>query len=71
MLRYIQGIKELSLMFERNEKERVELFGFCDSDWAGSMDDMKINVSTHLFLGQVYFYGHQRNKMSDTFINES
>jgi hypothetical protein len=41
MLMYIQGIKDFSLMFDMNEKKNVELFDFCDSDWAGSMDDMK------------------------------
>lgn len=41
VLRYIQGIKYFGFMYERNEKEDVELFGFCDSNWAGSIDDMK------------------------------
>ena len=36
VLRYIQGTKGFGLMFERNEKEDVELFGFCDSHSAGA-----------------------------------
>jgi hypothetical protein len=30
-------------MFERNEKGVVELFDFCDSDWAGRMDDKNVS----------------------------
>jgi hypothetical protein len=41
VLRYIHGTKDFGLIFERNEKEDVELFDFCVSDWTGSMDDMK------------------------------
>jgi hypothetical protein len=36
-------------MFGRNEREDVELFGFCDSDWVGSMDDMK-NIFGYTFI---------------------
>jgi Reverse transcriptase (RNA-dependent DNA polymerase) len=49
VLRYIQGTKDFDIMFERNEKENVELFGFYDSDWAGSMDDIK-STSGYTFI---------------------
>jgi hypothetical protein len=55
VLRYIQSIKELGIMFESNEKEDVELFDFCDSDWVRIM-------GTLLLLGQVYFHWNQKNK---------
>jgi hypothetical protein len=41
VLRCIQCTKDFDHMFERNEKEDMELFDFCDSDWTGSMNDMK------------------------------
>jgi hypothetical protein len=44
----VQGLKNYDLMFERNEREDVELLDFCDSDWTGSMDDMK-NTSLYCF----------------------
>jgi hypothetical protein len=49
-------------MFERNEKEDMELYGFCDSDWAGSMNDMKSTFGYTLLLGRMYFHGHQKSK---------
>jgi hypothetical protein len=48
ILRYIQSTKELGLVFERNENKCVKLFGFCDSNWAGSIDEMK-NTSDYTF----------------------
>jgi hypothetical protein len=32
VLWYVQGTKNYDLIFERNEREDVELLGFCDSD---------------------------------------
>ena len=55
LLRYIKGTMEYGLMFERNESEDVELFGLCDSDWAGSMDDMKSTSEYCFSLGSGIF----------------
>jgi Reverse transcriptase (RNA-dependent DNA polymerase) len=55
VLRYVQGTKDYGLMFEKNESEDVELFGFCDSDWAGSMDDMKSTSRYCFTLGSDIF----------------
>ena len=55
VLRYVQGTKNYGIMFERNEREDVELFGFCDSDWAGSMDDMKSTSGYCFTLGTGIF----------------
>lgn len=41
VLRYIKGTKDYGIMYEKNENEKLRLFGFCDSDWAGSSDDTK------------------------------
>ena len=37
ILRYLQGIKEFGLFFKKGEK--LDLFGFTDSDYAGDFDD--------------------------------
>jgi hypothetical protein len=55
VLCYVQGTKNYDLMFERNEREDVELFGFCDSDWIGSMDDMKNTFGYCFTLGSGIF----------------
>ncbi|KAJ4764255.1 polyprotein [Rhynchospora pubera] len=55
VLRYIQGTKDYGLMFERNEREDIELFGYCDSDWAGSLDDMKSTSGYCFTLGSGIF----------------
>ncbi|KAM1620875.1 hypothetical protein ACFXTN_017808 [Malus domestica] len=39
MLRYIQGTLDYGIAYEKG-KDAV-LIGYCDSDWAGSEDDMK------------------------------
>jgi hypothetical protein len=69
VLRYMQGTKDYGLMFERNESEDVELFGFCDSDWAGSMDDMKSTSGYCFTLGSgIFFVGFKEARKSGTFI---
>ncbi|EOY20781.1 Uncharacterized protein TCM_012115 [Theobroma cacao] len=44
VLRYIKGIFDYGLKFEK--KASNELVGFCDSDWAGSVDDSKSTTSS-------------------------
>ena len=39
VLRYVKGTTNYGIRFERNSK--LKLFGYNDSDWAGSVDDMK------------------------------
>ncbi|XP_047320336.1 uncharacterized mitochondrial protein AtMg00810-like [Impatiens glandulifera] len=55
VLRYIKGTMEHGLMFKKNDSEDIELFGFCDSDWAGSMDDMKSTSGYCYSLGSGVF----------------
>ena len=50
VLRYIKGTTELGIWFRRAEK--FSLIGYSDSDWAGSVDDMR---STS---GYVFFVNH-------------
>ena len=56
-------------MFERNESEDVELFGFCDSDWAGSMDDMKSTSGYCFSLGSGIFSWASKKQESYTFLH--
>jgi hypothetical protein len=46
VLRYIMGTLEHGIKFEKNAK--IEVKGYCDSDWAGSVDDMK-STSGYVF----------------------
>ena len=39
VLRYIQGTLDYGIAYEKGKD--VVLIGYCDSDWAGSEDDMK------------------------------
>jgi hypothetical protein len=72
MLMYIQGIKDFSLMFDMNEKKNVELFDICDSDWAGSMDDMKsIFGYTFTFGSDVFSWASKKQEKNDIFIHGS
>ncbi|KAM2344624.1 hypothetical protein EV1_008828 [Malus domestica] len=46
MLRYIQGTLDYGIAYEKDKD--VVLIGYCDSDWAGSKDDMK-STSGYVF----------------------
>ena len=46
VLRYIQGTLDFGIMYERNVE--TKLFGFCDSDWGGCVDDMR-STSGYVF----------------------
>ncbi|KAL5724867.1 hypothetical protein ACHQM5_008077 [Ranunculus cassubicifolius] len=45
VLRYIKGTQDHGIWYKNTEvkiqNSEVKLLGFCDSDWAGSVDDMK------------------------------
>jgi hypothetical protein len=71
VLRYIQAIKDFGLMYERNEKKDVELFNFCDSDWAGSMNDMKyIRIYIYTRIRSI-LVGLEEVRESDAFLHRS
>lgn len=53
VLRYIQGSMEYGIMFERNVVPK--LYGFCDSDWGGSVDDSKSTSGYAFTLGTGVF----------------
>ena len=53
VLRYIQGSINFGIMFERNVVPK--LFGFCDSDWGGSVDDSKSTSGYAFTLGTGIF----------------
>ena len=48
VLRYLKGTSSLSLKFRRIDYP-LELIGFCNSDWGGSVSDRK-SISGYGFL---------------------
>ena len=62
VLRYIKGTKDCGIIYEKSINYHVKLFEFCDSDWAGSIDDMKSTLGYVFFLNLVSYLGHQRSK---------
>ncbi|CAL8150880.1 unnamed protein product [Prunus armeniaca] len=46
VLRYIQGTIDFGIVFEKGKE--TTLIGYCDSDWAGSEDDMR-STSGYVF----------------------
>ena len=53
ILRYAKGIVDYGVKFERCHKFRF--YGFSDSDWAGSIDDMKSTSRCCFSLGSRVF----------------
>ncbi|KAK2966883.1 hypothetical protein RJ640_028893 [Escallonia rubra] len=53
VLRYIQGTLDFGIMYKKNEK--LQLSGFCDIDWAGSVDDMRSTSGYAFSLGSGMF----------------
>lgn len=49
VLRYVMGTMEHGIRFEKNSK--LEAKGYCDSDWAGNVDDMKSTLGYVFNLG--------------------
>ncbi|KAL5720625.1 hypothetical protein ACHQM5_013276 [Ranunculus cassubicifolius] len=53
VLRYIKGTHDHGIWYKKDievktQSTKVKLLGFCDSDWAGSVDDMK-STSGYMF----------------------
>ncbi|XP_059629958.1 uncharacterized mitochondrial protein AtMg00810-like [Cornus florida] len=53
VLRYIQGTLDFGILYEKNVD--AKLFGFCDSDWAGCVDDMRSTSGCAFSLGSGVF----------------
>ncbi|XP_020263962.1 uncharacterized protein LOC109839911 [Asparagus officinalis] len=53
ILRYIQGTVNYGVKFEKCQN--FKLYGFSDSDWAGSIDDMKSTLGYYFSLGSGVF----------------
>ncbi|CAL9001633.1 unnamed protein product, partial [Prunus brigantina] len=49
VLRYVQGTTDYGIVYEKGKEAR--LIGYCDSDWAGSEDDMKSTSGYAFNLG--------------------
>ncbi|PKA47257.1 putative mitochondrial protein [Apostasia shenzhenica] len=48
ILRYIKGTSNYGIWY--SQTTNIKLFGFCDSDWAGSLDDRKVHLVFFLHL---------------------
>lgn len=53
VLRYLKGTSSYGMRYRRSNK--FELYGFSDSDWAGSVDDMKSTSGYCFSLGSACF----------------
>ncbi|XP_058211421.1 uncharacterized mitochondrial protein AtMg00810-like [Rhododendron vialii] len=62
VLRYLQGTLDYGILYEKNVD--TKLLGFCDSNWAGCVDDMK-NTSAYAFsLGLGVFSWASKNQQT-------
>ncbi|CAL2258380.1 unnamed protein product [Prunus armeniaca] len=53
VLRYIQGTIDFGIVFEKGKE--TTLIGYCDSDWAGSEDDMRSTSGYAFTMGSGVF----------------
>ena len=53
VLRYLQGTMDYGIMYKFCEN--LNLIGYSDSDWARSIDDMKVLLVMLSYLDQVFF----------------
>ncbi|EOY27496.1 Uncharacterized protein TCM_029332 [Theobroma cacao] len=53
VLRYVKGTLNFGLKFSKNKSQ--ELLGYCDSDWAGCLDDSKSTSGFCFTLGSAVF----------------
>ena len=60
ILRYIKGTLNVGLFYTYGEA--AELVGYSDSDWGGTKMRGKSPLDMSSILGQLHFYGPQRNK---------
>ncbi|KAL6145529.1 hypothetical protein ACLB2K_056215 [Fragaria x ananassa] len=60
ILRYIQGIMDFGILYERNVEPK--LFGFCDSDWGGRVDDLKFTGYTFTLGTGVFSWASKKQK---------
>ena len=53
LIRYLQGTKNYNIWYESTPDSK--LIGYTDSDWAGSVDDMKSTLGYAFSLGSGIF----------------
>ncbi|KAF3667798.1 putative ribonuclease H protein-like, partial [Capsicum annuum] len=61
LIRYIKGTINYGVKFQKNPN--LKLLGYSDSDWAGSVDDMKSTSRYCFSLAPEYFLGAQRSRI--------
>ncbi|KAL0441848.1 UNVERIFIED_CONTAM: Retrovirus-related Pol polyprotein from transposon RE2 [Sesamum radiatum] len=61
ILRYLRGTKDFGIWYKSTND--AKLVGYTDSDWAGSVDDMKSTSGYTFSLGSGIFHGLPRNKL--------
>uniref|UniRef100_A0A2N9ICE2 Integrase catalytic domain-containing protein n=1 Tax=Fagus sylvatica TaxID=28930 RepID=A0A2N9ICE2_FAGSY len=53
ILRYVKGTLDFGLLYSPSKE--FKLFGYCDSDWAGDMDDRKSTTGFVFYMGDTTF----------------
>jgi len=61
ILKDINGTIEYGILYSHSDNSR--LIGYCDADWAGSVDDKKVYQEAVSFLGTILYHGSKRNKI--------
>jgi len=65
ILKYINGTTDYGILYSHNENSK--LIGYCDVDWAGSVDDRKSTSVSCFFLGNnilVSWFSKKQNFVS-------
>ncbi|XP_074266280.1 secreted RxLR effector protein 161-like [Silene latifolia] len=62
LLRYIRDTTNFGIKYEKSP--RIKLFGYCDSDWGGCVDDMKSTSGYAFSLGSGMFSWSSKKQKS-------
>ncbi|KAL0348008.1 UNVERIFIED_CONTAM: Retrovirus-related Pol polyprotein from transposon RE2 [Sesamum angustifolium] len=70
ILRYLRGTKDFGIWYKSTND--AKLVGYTDSDWAGSVDDMKKHIRLHFFTWvRNIFMGFQETSYCGTILSGS
>ena len=61
ILHYVSGTSDYGIWYKKVDDMR--LIGYCDSDWAGSLDDRKAPLGMFSLLGPVLTLGPPKSKV--------
>lgn len=51
VLRYLKGTRELGIVYGANGARDIELYGYCDADWAGDIETRRSTTGYVFMLG--------------------